>query len=95
MPFLEIVFVTADLHAAGFAGRDELEDPLEQALAAKGAAVTGGGGGLGTGNIDVDVDATSNLDDVIEEIRRVLRGLHAPPSTVIRQYEPRRDFTLY
>jgi hypothetical protein len=55
--FLEIVLESADFT---FAGRDEVGDPLPEALTAAGIGeVTGGGSGMGKSNIDVEV---SDLD---------------------------------
>lgn len=81
--FLEIV-LRADEFT--FDGRDEIEDPLEEALASSGLGeVTGGGSGLGSANIDVEV---VDLSRGLQLIKQVLRGLNVGPSTVINQYEP-------
>jgi hypothetical protein len=81
--FLEIVFKNADFP---FEGRDEVEDPLFDALeeAAVGE-VTGGGGGSETCNIDVEV---TDLQRGLEVIRTTLRGLGCPASTEIHQHQP-------
>ncbi len=83
--FLEIVFVAEDfVHD----GRDEVEDPLQEALEAAGlGCVTGGGGGSGKSIIDVEV---ADLERGLDLIRSVLRGLSVARSTVINQYEPAR-----
>ena len=53
MTFLEIVLQAADFT---FGGRDEIEDPLDDALRSAGLGeVTGGGTGMGVCNIDVEV----------------------------------------
>ena len=81
--FLEIVFVGADF---AFDGRDEVEDPLNEALRNAGLGkVTGGGGGMGECNIDVEV-----IDSIrgLAFIREQLRALEVARSTVINQYEP-------
>jgi hypothetical protein len=84
--FLEIVLQSDDF---SFGGRDELEDPLDEALRAAGVGeVTGGGAGMGVSNIDVEV---TNLDSGLAVIRRVLAELGVARSTVINQYEPTRQ----
>jgi hypothetical protein len=83
--FLEIVLQSADF---SFGGRDEIEDPLGQALqAADLGEVTGGGTGMGISNIDVEI---SDLDAGLALIRTVLRRLGVAKSTVINQYAPHR-----
>jgi hypothetical protein len=83
--FLEIVLQTADFT---FAGRDEIEDPLDEALQSAGLGeVTGGGGGNQASNIDVEVNDVARG---LALIRQVLQQLHVAPSTVINQYEPER-----
>ncbi len=68
------------------AGRDEIEDPLDEALrAAVLGEVTGGGSGMDSNNIDVEV---SGLSAGLELTRRVLRSLGVARSTVIKQYDP-------
>jgi hypothetical protein len=83
--FLEIVLKSDDFTLGG---RDEIEDPLNDALqAAALGEVTGGGTGMGSSNIDVEV---SDLEAGLELIRSVLSGLGVARSTVINQYEPIR-----
>jgi len=87
--FLEIILNAEESAAAGIDSRDEVEDPLEEALAKEGKAeITGGGGGMGLYNIDVQVGQDADLASVLEIIRRVLRQCRVPTSTVINQYDP-------
>jgi hypothetical protein len=83
--FLEIV-----LRAAEFThgGRDEIEDPLDDALRQAGIGeVTGGGTGMGIANIDVEV---RDVQAGLALVRRVLQALGVARSTVIKQYDPVR-----
>jgi hypothetical protein len=80
--FLEIILQAADftLHA-----RDDVEDPLHDALTATGLGeVTGAGSGLGISNIDIEV---TDLHAGLALVRRVLRELKVAPSTVIYLHE--------
>ena len=81
--FLEIVFIAADfVHD----GRDEVEDPLNEALELAGVGeVTGGGGGSGKAIIDVEV---RDFELGLAVIRSVLTRLGVARSTVINQYKP-------
>jgi hypothetical protein len=83
--FLEVVLLASDfVHG----GRDEIEDPLQEALEAAGLGeVTGGGTGMGVANIDVEV---VDLERGLALVRQVLQQLGVAPSTVINQYEPTR-----
>jgi hypothetical protein len=78
--FFEIILLSADFT---FGGRDEIDDPLNDALRNAGLGeVTGGGTGMGKSNIDVEVtDANRGLS----LIREVLQELGVAPSAVIRQ----------
>jgi hypothetical protein len=83
--FLEIILRSDEFN---FGGRDEIEEPLEEALAAAQLGeVTGGGGGNNSSNIDVEV---TDLAEGLELIKRVLRAIGVGPSTIINQYEPDR-----
>jgi hypothetical protein len=95
--FLEIVIDAGVLAGTGVSSRDEIEDPLVEALATAGTAeVTGGGGGSGRYNIDVEVPNDDDLDDVIQIIRSVLQRYKVPNTTTINQYEPTaRTFSVY
>jgi hypothetical protein len=82
---LEIVLNDADLRAAGSGGRSDIEGPLEEELVAAGVGeVTGGGGGMGLSNIDV---AVTDRDQGLAFVRRVLRELEVPPSTIINVHQ--------
>ena len=83
--FLEIVLRSDEFT---FDGRDEIEDPLDEALADSSLGeVTGGGSGIEGSNIDVEV---SDLSRGLGLVKRVLRELNVGPSTVVNQYEPRK-----
>jgi hypothetical protein len=89
--FLEIVLVATDMEAAGIQSRDEIEDPLEEALEEAGVGeVTGGGGGLGKYTIDVEVSRW-RFRRALKVIRGALREAHAPSSTVILRHAPREE----
>lgn len=78
--FFEIILQHADFH---FGGRDEVEDPLDEALQRDGLGeVTGGGTGMGISNIDIEVN---DPERGLMLIRQVLRDLGVAPSTIIRQ----------
>ncbi len=81
--FFEIILYDSDFR---FDGRDEVEDPLDDALrAANLGSVTGGGSGMGLCNIDVEVtDPIRGL----ALIREQLRSLGVASSTEINQYDP-------
>ena len=81
--FLEIVLKSEDFV---FDGRDEVEDPLDEALqGAQLGEVSGGGSGSGSSNIDVEL---VDLERGLQLVRRVLRELGVAPSTVIIQRTP-------
>ncbi|MDY6994172.1 MAG: hypothetical protein SVR94_16435 [Pseudomonadota bacterium] len=81
--FLEIILYSKDFP---FEGRDEIEEPLDEALQESNLGeITGGGSGLGSINIDVEV---TDLEAGINLIRKILQNISAPESTVINQYEP-------
>jgi hypothetical protein len=84
---LEIVLDDAEA-AASFEARDDIEDPLDEALGAAGIGeVTGGGSGMGKSNIDVEV---TDLPAGLAMVRQVLRDLNVPASTVIYAHEGNR-----
>ena len=78
--FFEIILQSADFN---FGGRDEIEDPLDEALQqANLGEVTGGGSGRGVSNIDVEV---TDPEQGLKVIRQLLQSLEVAKSTVIRQ----------
>jgi hypothetical protein len=82
---LVLLFKPSSLSEAGFEGRDEIEDPLHDALVEAGIGeVSGGGGGIYGSNIDVEVDDPNDVPGAIALIRQVLIGLNAPTSATIR-----------
>jgi hypothetical protein len=81
--FFEIILKSEDFQ---FGGRDEIEDPLDEALQEAGLGeVTGGGSGMGRSNIDVEV---TDPQRGLALIREVLQHLAVAPSTVIKQHSP-------
>ena len=67
-------------------GRDEIEDPLHEALVSAGVGeVTGGGTGSGCAIIDIEVE---DLAAGLALIRKVLVELNVPRNTVINQRKP-------
>lgn len=78
--FFEIILQTEDFT---FGGRDEIEDPIDEALQqAELGEVTGGGTGMGRSNIDIEV---TDPQRGLALIREILRSVGVAPSTVIRQ----------
>ena len=95
--FLEVVIDAAGALEAGIEGRDEIEEPLETALGAKGLGwISGGGGGSGTYVLDVEIEVEERLQDALTVIRTVLRNLNVPKDSVIKRYKPKKaEFTVY
>ena len=95
--FLEIVLDAADVAAAGFDGRDQIEDPLDEALSESDLGeVTGGGGGMGLMNIDVEVDGGDQFAAALRLVRQTLRDLNVPPTTrIIRRDPPQAEYGVY
>src|SRR2546429_9083197 len=93
---LEIVFPGRALETMNIEGRDEIEDPLDEALQATGIGeVTGGGAGEYGANIDVEIVDSSHLDIAVSIIRQTLRDFGAPASVFIRKPDPpARVFSL-
>jgi hypothetical protein len=87
--FVEIVVKAAEAVSAGIGSRDEIEEPLEQALSAAALGeVTGGGGGSGVYIIDVEIPNEAQFDEALAVIRGVLQTLRVPPSTLIKRHKP-------
>lgn len=92
--FLEVVINSIDLNAAGVESRDEIEDPLNEALLLAGLGeVTGGGGGKGVTIIDVEILSEDQFDNSLEKMRKILQNLGVPKSTIIKRSSPKR--TVY
>ena len=79
--FFEIVLQNQD---SAFDSRDEVEDPLDEALTEAGVGEVSGGGS-GGGIINIDVDA-SDFDAALTIIRRVLTQLNVAVSTEINYF---------
>ena len=77
-----------------FDGRDEIEEPLDDALRLAGLGeVTGGGSGMGIANIDIEV---TDPQRALALIREVLRGVGVAPSTIIRQFgSPSIEYSVF
>lgn len=73
--FVELVVDSKDLTAAGISSRDELEDPIQDALIlANLGEVTGGGSGLGKATLDIEVHG--RFDEALALIKGVLKSLN-------------------
>jgi hypothetical protein len=94
--FMEIIVNVSEASVIGIDSRDEIEDPLDAALAASGfGEVTGGGGGMGVYMIDVEVQETY-LNEGLSVIRNILRDLKVPLSTRIKRSQPDvTEYTVY
>jgi hypothetical protein len=86
---LELIFNAAELATVGIRSRDEIEEPLEEALSDLGLGeITGGGAGSGTVIIDVEIGDEKRLDEALLVIRKALQALQVPPSTFARRAKP-------
>jgi hypothetical protein len=89
MAFFELSFDAVDFQNCGFDARDELEDPLDEALQnAKIGEVTGGGSGRGRTNIDIETFDDVSDEDALAIIRSVLIKLGAPRSSMLTRTQP-------
>lgn len=87
--FLEIIFDADDFAKMNIEGRDEIEDPLYDALIeANIGEITGGGTGSGIVMIDVEIENEQKFDEGLLIIRQILRDLDCPKSTVIKRAKP-------
>jgi hypothetical protein len=95
--FLEIIFILDDLLADGFEDRLEIEDELGAALGESGVGeIVGGGAGMGEANIDVEIDLNTNFEDALAFLRKTLRRLRAPRTSVIIRHRPHEEvFPVY
>lgn len=81
--FIEIILAAHDMRAAGLASRDDVEEPLEEALDASGlGAVTGGGGHAGMVTVDVEVE-DAVAAKALALLKLTLVRLHVPGSVVL------------
>jgi hypothetical protein len=86
--FIEIVIDSGEAKARGLGSRDEIEDPLAEALEDSGLGeVTGGGGGGGVYVIDVELDE-ARFDEGLSIVRKSLIEIGVPDSTVLKQRKP-------
>jgi hypothetical protein len=94
---MEVVFPAGTLRKAGFEARDEIEDPLDEALIAAGLGeVTGAGSGTHSSILDVDFEDHVTLDLAVSELSRLLRNLNAPRETILVVHKPEhRTFSPY
>jgi hypothetical protein len=91
---LEIIFNAVDLHNVGIEGRDEIEEPLHEALIDFGLGeITGGGSSNQLAIVDVEIEDEERLEDALSVIRAILRSRRAPGSTIIKRSKPTE--TLY
>jgi hypothetical protein len=96
MIFMEVMINAVEASALGIHSRDEIEDALEEALAASGEGeVTGGGGGMGQYIIDIEAPE-DRFEKALMVIRVVLRTLNVPASSKIRrEYPDEREYAVY
>jgi hypothetical protein len=94
--FLEVILNIIDLQKIALESRDEVEDPLEEALSeSKVGEIIGGGTGLGKSIIDIEVDE-EKLQEGLLVIRQVLQKINVPESTIIKRYAPYEEiFPVY
>lgn len=82
---LVLRFPPGALKAAGFGGRDEVEEPLEAALRGAGlGGVVGAGSGPEGAFIDLELAGAEQVEPALAQVRGTLRRLGAPAATVIR-----------
>lgn len=94
--FLEIIFNASDYEVMQIDGRDEIEDPLDEALTKLDIGeVTGGGAGSGVVIVEVEIEVEKNLEKGLSVIRKVLRNLKAPKSTIIKRSKPSVIYNVY
>lgn len=87
---VEIVMGVSALAASRFTARDEIDEPLAEALENSGLGeVTGGGSGGGKAIIDVEL--SGDLDAGIQLVRDTLVRLKVPPGTLISCHAPRNE----
>ena len=88
--FLEIILKSSDMTEVAL-HRDEVEESLKDALReAQCGEVTGGGAGSDVVIVDVEIWAASDFRDALALIRRVLKELKVPDSTLIYRHKPEK-----
>jgi hypothetical protein len=88
--FLEVIIDATDFGISKFEGRDEIEDPLNDGLSDAGLGeVTGGGAGSGALIVDVEINSELHFPEALSVMRRILREVAVPTSTVIKRHSPR------
>lgn len=88
--FLEIVLKSSDMTDVA-PHRDEVEESLNDALReAQFGEVTGGGAGSGVVIVDVEIWTESDFRDALALIRRMLKELKVPDSTLIYRHKPEK-----
>ena len=89
--FIEIIFPTGTLKAAGFGGRDEIEDSLDDALVQAGIGeVTGAGSGSESSNLDVEIGNHVTPAAAVSQVARILRDMKVPQETRLIVRTPER-----
>jgi hypothetical protein len=90
--FVEVIMASKDLIACGITARDQIDDPLNDALGDAGVGeVSGGGGGKEAVILDVEVFDENRFAEALAIIRRVLLEVGAPATTVIQRYAPVKE----
>lgn len=94
--FFEVGIDSKAFEAAGFFGRDEVEDPLDDLLRARDLGeVTGGGGGSGRMNIDVEMAPHLEAETAAVILLSMLEEVGAPKKTTVTTANPeRRSWSL-
>jgi hypothetical protein len=92
-----ISFTDDSWDKAGLDGRDELEDPLDDALLeADLGEVTGGGSGRGQIDIAVTLHDEQQFEDALQLMRTVLIENGAPSDTKITRFDPEeKEYSLH
>jgi hypothetical protein len=86
---LEVIFDASDYSKMGIDGRDDIEDPLAAALMNAGIGeITGGGSGSGSVIVDIEIEREDNLNEALRVIRKILRNVGSPKSTIIKRSKP-------
>ncbi|HYG75718.1 MAG TPA: hypothetical protein VEK08_11995 [Planctomycetota bacterium] len=81
---LEIIIDTYALSYCSVAGADELEAPLDEALAQSGLGrVVDRMGGSGQWITTLEIDA-ARFDEALAQLRAVLKKMNLPPRTILK-----------